>query len=179
MLINKILKNQMLFLAVMTFVLSSCSNFRAKDAPDEQAPMDSEDKRKFTFGSIIGDETLMFGGSKKKSTAETGSGNISVNPYVWQASLEALKFMPLVSTDANGGVIVTDWYSENEKSNERIKVTLYLRGLELRVEAIQAVVQKQRLKNGLWVNINDVDSLTASDLENIILTKARNLRLKK
>ncbi|MES2253024.1 MAG: DUF3576 domain-containing protein [Pseudomonadota bacterium] len=159
----------------LTILLSACSSFRDKNAPDEQAPMDSEDRRKFAFGSVLGDETFVFGGPKKKNAAN--STGVSVNAYLWQASLEAIKFMPLVSTDANGGVIVTDWYSETQKSNERIKVTIYIRGLELRVEAIQVVVQKQSLRNGQWVNADELDSLTASNLENIILTRARNLRV--
>jgi hypothetical protein len=168
-------KSKIIQLVTLSAILSSCSNFRPKDAPDEKAPLDSEEKRKYTFGSIIGDETLVFGGSRKK-TGSNGTG-ISVNTYLWQASLEAIKFMPLVSTDANGGVIVTDWYSESKQPNERIKVTLYIRGLELRVEAIQATVQKQVLRSGQWVNVNDSDSVAASNLENIILTKARQLRL--
>jgi len=159
----------------MSGLLTGCSSYRDKNAPDEQAPMDSEDRRKFNFGSVLGDETFVFGGPKKKNAGN--STGVSVNAYLWQASLEAIKFMPLVSTDANGGVIVTDWYSEMQKSNERIKVTIYIRGLELRVEAIQVVIQKQRLQNGQWVNANDLDSLTASNLENIILTRARNLRV--
>ncbi|MDP3371317.1 MAG: DUF3576 domain-containing protein [Candidatus Paracaedibacteraceae bacterium] len=171
MLTNKII----LGLSVVS-LLSACSGFRDKNAPDEKAPMDSEDRRKYTFGSVVGDETLVFGGSRKKTAGVSGSG-MSVNAYLWQASLDALKFMPLTSTDANGGVIVTDWYSEAQKSNERVKVTLYIRGLELRVEAIQAVVQKQVLRNGQWVNLDQTDNLAATNLENIILTKARNMRI--
>jgi hypothetical protein len=170
-----LIKKIVLLISVST-LLSACSNLRPKNAPDEQAPLDSEDRHKFTFGSIVGDEALVFGGPKKKN-ASNGGGGVSVNTYLWQASLEAIKFMPLVSTDANGGVIVTDWYSESQKPNERIKVTIYIRGLELRVEAIQAVVQKQTLRGTQWLNVDEADSLTASNLENIILTKARNLRL--
>lgn len=170
MLINKVI-----LMIGMVYLLSGCSSFRDKNAPDEQAPMDSEDRRKFSFGSIVGDEALVFGGPKKKTGA--ASSGMSVNSYLWQASLDTLKFMPLVSTDANGGVIVTDWYSESQKSNERVKVTLYIRGLELRVEAIQAIVQKQILRNGQWVNVDQADNLTATNLENIILTKARSMRL--
>lgn len=167
---------KLMLLVSMSALLVGCSKYRDKNAPDEQAPMDSEDRRKFTFGSIIGDETLVFGGDRKKKTSD-GTGGVSVNAYLWQASLEAIKFMPLVSTDANGGVIVTDWYSESQKPNERIKVTIYIRGLELRVEAIQAIVQKQVLRGTQWLNVDESDSLTGSNLENIILTKARNLRL--
>ena len=170
------IKKLMLVLSIST-LLSGCSGHRDKNAPDEKAPMDSEDRRKFTFGSILGDETLVFGGDRKKKSSDGNGGGVSVNAYLWQASLEAIKFMPLVSTDANGGVIVTDWYSDTQKPSERIKVTIYIRGLELRVEAIQAIVQKQVLRGTQWVNVDESDSLTASNLENIILTKARNLRL--
>ena len=107
---------KLILLTSVTALLSSCSNFRPKDAKDEEAPMDSEDRRKFTFGSVVGDETLMFGGPKKR--ASSNNAGVSVNAYLWQASLEAIKFMPLVSTDANGGVIVTDWYTCRGNSSE-------------------------------------------------------------
>ena len=67
-------------------------------------------------------------GSKKgprvAALAPARLATIGVNSYLWQASLETLKFMPLATVDSNGGVIVTDWYSNPQSPNERIKVTV-------------------------------------------------------
>jgi hypothetical protein len=157
-------------------VLSGCSKFRSKDDPDVVAPVDQETKRKTNFGSIAGDDTFVFGGSKKKGSGAQGAG-MRVNSYLWSASLDAISFMPLVSADANGGVIVTDWYVDEKKPSERIKVMIKITSIELRVEAIHITIHKQRLSAGQWVNMSDEDRTASTELENIILTKARHLRM--
>jgi hypothetical protein len=154
-------------------LLMACSKNPLKG--EASAPQDREDARKYNFGSIVGDDTLVVGG-KKKSESRNSLGS-AVNIYVWRACLDTVHFMPLVSADANGGVIVTDWYIDPKKPNERIKVTLYVRDIVLRADAIQAVVHKQTLHNGQWTNVSHVDSSVAIELENIILTKARNLKI--
>ncbi len=157
-------------------IIAGCSKFRSKDDPDVVAPVDQETKRKTNFGSIAGDDTFVFGGSKKKGSSAQGTG-MRVNPYLWSASLDAISFMPLVSADANGGVIVTDWYTDEKKSSERLKVTIKISSIELRVEAINIAIHKQRLSGNQWVNVSVEDRIASTELENIILTKARHLRM--
>ena len=168
MMIKKIIS-----LSLTSILLSACSNNPLKG--DAGAPESQEDKRKFGFGSVVGDDTLVFGGNKKR---DGGSGvGMMVNPYLWKASLDTVNFMPLVSADANGGVIVTDWYIDSKKPNERIKVTVYIRDIVLRADGVQVTVHKQIMAKGQWQNVTRVDPETATELENIILTKARNLRI--
>ena len=100
---------------------------------------------------------------------------IGVNSYLWRASLDALSFMPLVQTDSNGGVIVTDWYANPRNPNERMKVTVAILDQDLRADALRVAASRQVAQGGLWVDA-PVEAATVQKLEDIILTKARDLR---
>lgn len=127
-----------------------------------------------TACSTVG-KVLPGGGAKKEpARAETGIG---VNSYLWRASLDTLKFMPLASADPFGGVINTDWYTAPESPNERFKATVFILDTRLRADALNvAITKQQRDAAGNWVDVT-VTPQTESDIENAILTKARQLRL--
>jgi hypothetical protein len=109
--------------------------------------------------------------------AAAGQPAIGVNAYLWQASLETLAFMPLASADPYGGVIITDWYTNPEKPDERFKVTVYILDTRLRADGLTVTVFKQtKGADGNWVDSN-TSAQTQVDFENAILTKARQLRL--
>jgi hypothetical protein len=113
------------------------------------------------------------------STAiESGSGKITlgVNSYLWHASLDTLAFMPLASADPFGGVIITDWYSAPDDSNERMKVTVYILDRRLRADGIKIAVFRQTRSGAAWVDAT-VNPDTSVRLEDAILTRARELRL--
>jgi len=102
---------------------------------------------------------------------------IGVNAYLWRASLDTLAFMPLASADPYGGIINTDWYSDPEKPDERFKCTVYILDTRLRGDALKVTVFKE-VSNGQggWVP-SQVSDQTSIDIENAILTRARQLRL--
>ncbi|MCJ8159605.1 DUF3576 domain-containing protein [Sphingomonas sp. LaA6.9] len=100
---------------------------------------------------------------------------IGVNSYLWRASLDTLSFMPLVQTDSNGGVIVTDWYANPASPNERMKVTVTILDQDLRADAVKVAALRQENRGGQWVD-TPVQAATVQKLEEIILTKARDLR---
>jgi alpha-beta hydrolase superfamily lysophospholipase len=100
---------------------------------------------------------------------------IGVNAYLWRASLETLSFMPLVQTDSNGGVIVTDWYTNPKNPTERVKVTVSILDQDLRADALRVAASRQVSQSGQWVDA-PVQAATVQKLEDIILTKARDLR---
>lgn len=97
---------------------------------------------------------------------------LKVNPYLWQASLDKLSFMPLASSDAEGGVIITDW--KTFANNEQFKVVVHIYSQKLQVNSLKAEVYKRRLKNGSWVD-DVVDNRLSEETENAILTQAREL----
>jgi hypothetical protein len=102
---------------------------------------------------------------------------IGVNGYLWRASLDTLAFMPLASADPYGGVILTDWYVNPEKPDERFKCTVYILDTRLRADGLNVTVFKQvHDATGAWVDSPASDQ-TSTDIENAILTRARQLRL--
>ena len=100
---------------------------------------------------------------------------IGVNSYLWRATLDTLKFMPLVQTDSNGGVIVTDWYVNPQAPAERIKLTVSILDQDLRADALSVAALRQVNQGGQWVAA-PVRAATVQKLEDIILTHARDLR---
>jgi hypothetical protein len=110
-----------------------------------------------------------------KTTAQPGS--IGVNGFLWRASLDTLAFMPLASADPYGGIVITDWYANPEKPDERFKCTVYILDSRLRADGLKVAVFKQtRDATGNWVDAASAGQ-TETDIENAILTRARQLRL--
>jgi hypothetical protein len=100
---------------------------------------------------------------------------IGVNAYLWRASLDTLSFMPLLQTDSNGGVIVTDWYVNPNVPTERMKVTVTILDQDLRADAVRVAALREINRGGEWVTA-PVQAATVQKLEDIILTRARDLR---
>ena len=105
------------------------------------------------------------------------AGAIGVNGYLWRATLDTLAFMPLASADPYGGVVITDWYANPEKPDERFKATVYILDARLRADGLNVTVFKE-VSNGAggWTAAPTADQ-TSTDIENAILTRARQLRL--
>jgi hypothetical protein len=114
---------------------------------------------------------------KTVSSSPAGAGALGVNSYLWRATLDTLSFMPLLSADPYGGVVITDWYVNPEKPDERFKGTVYILDTRLRADGLNVTVFKQtRGADGQWVDTPASDQ-TEADIENAILTRARQLRL--
>ena len=101
--------------------------------------------------------------------------SIGVNAYLWRAALDTVSFMPLVQTDSNGGVIVTDWYVNPNSPAERMKLTVSILDQDLRADALRVAASRQISQGGQWVDA-PVAAATVQKLEEVILTKARDLR---
>ena len=104
-------------------------------------------------------------------------GATTVNRYLWAASLETLDFLPVMRADPVSGLLLTDWYSNPETPNERFKVSVYILDTALRADALRVTVFRQeKSPAGEWVEAS-VNPATGRELENAILTRARQLRL--
>ena len=100
---------------------------------------------------------------------------IGVNAYLWRAALDTLSFAPLLQADANTGVIITDWYTHSQSPNERVKVTATILDQDLRADALRVTASRQVNQGGQWVAA-PVSAATVQKLEDIILTRARDVR---
>lgn len=122
--------------------------------------------------SIFGEDGLsLIGGDDKASTDV-----ITVNSYLWRASLDTVSFMPLTNVDPFGGVILTDWYSDPDTPKERFKLNVFVIGSQLRSDAIRVSAFQQKQKSGKWVDVK-VDPSIATKIEDTILTRARQIRV--
>ncbi|MBV1916550.1 MAG: DUF3576 domain-containing protein [Sphingomonadaceae bacterium] len=117
-------------------------------------------------------------GKKERVAPDVAASRITtigVNSYLWRASLDALSFMPLLQTDSSGGVIVTDWYTNPKNGGERVKVTVIILDQDLRADALRVAASREVSSGGGWVSA-PVQAATVQKLEDIILTRARDLR---
>jgi hypothetical protein len=122
------------------------------------------------------------GGGKNKGGRDIAlvgpDGVTTVNRYLWSASLETLDFLPVYRADPVSGLIVTDWYSNPGAPDEQFKVSVYILDTALRADALRVSVFKQTKDpaTSLWTEAA-VNPATAREIENAILTRARQLRL--
>lgn len=112
---------------------------------------------------------------QNNQSASIGVG-MPINPYLWKASLETINFMPLSSADPFAGLIITDWYSQNN-TNERCKINIFIRGVELKTSNLKVNSFCQTLSDtNNWVS-NEPDIKVNAQIENAILNKAKKLKL--
>jgi hypothetical protein len=154
-------------LASCNFSLGGEPKYPRERRPGENTPQYDEPETVFGPGGLFG--------PADKSQDEGGTG-VGVNSLLWRASLDTVSFMPLVSADPFGGVIISDWYTPPQTPEERFKVNIYILGRALRADGVRASVFRQINQGGSWTDA-PVALNTATDLENAILTRARQLKL--
>ncbi len=113
--------------------------------------------------------------ARRIDLAASQTTTIGVNAYLWRAALDTLSFAPLAQSDSNGGVIVTEWYANPTNPSERVKVTATILDADLRADALRVTAAREVLQNGQWLAA-PVTAATVQRLEEIILTRARDLR---
>ena len=160
------------FVLLCVLFLYSCSSLDVSAPEPEQKP-----------ASIFGDSIVfstenggfLVGNDQKKSKS---SGSLPVNALLWEASLSVLDFMSLDTVDAFGGVIVSDWYVNEKNDKVRYKTSVYFSSSELKVSSFKVNVIREQLKNDVWVADGSSEAL-ATKIENLILTRAREIRINK
>ena len=142
---------------------------RSQDQKDNDPFLDHSKR-----DTIFGEGGLNLFGSKGRNN--NGGGGLSVNSYLWRASLDTIAFMPVNSADPFGGVIITDWYAPAESPNERLKLNIYILGKSLRADGIRVAVFRQVLGSDRVWRDAAVPEATKIKIEDSILTKARQMR---
>ena len=148
------------------------------DPKDKKLQLDDAQNRLSTGGGLFGKKASnLLDLGKNKSDTNTASVGFPINPYLWKGSLETISFMPLTSADPFGGIIITDWYAEQNESDQRCKINIFIKGVELKTEnlKVNSFCQKLNEKN-VWIDqkINQENNIK---LENAILNKAKKIRL--
>jgi len=159
------MKIKFVFLVLIGVFLASCNGIPGADArkypadPKERVKKNLEEGKGFTLNKTLG--------SSGGGTFEFASSN-----ELWRASLDIIDFMPLTSVNYSGGIIITDWYSENN-SNESIKISIRFLTNELRADALDVKVFNRTCSNSLInCKIIETDGVIVSELKREILKKA-------
>ncbi|HKP22699.1 MAG TPA: DUF3576 domain-containing protein [Dongiaceae bacterium] len=100
---------------------------------------------------------------------------LAINSYLWRAAVDTVSFAPLLQANAQNGVIITDWYANPKAPGERVKLTVAVLDPDLRADALRVTAARQVNQGGAWVDA-PVSAATVQKLEDIILTRARDLR---
>ena len=100
---------------------------------------------------------------------------LAVNSYLWRAAVDTVSFAPLLQANPSSGVIITDWYTNPKAPGERVKLTVAVLDPDLRADALRVSAAREVNQNGAWVDA-PVSAATVQKLEDIILTRARDLR---
>lgn len=127
--------------------------------------------------SLVGPSGLDIFSLGQGGQGQGGGVGVAVNAFLWRASLDTLSFLPLASADPFGGVIISDWYSPPDSPNERFKITVYILDRALRSDGIRANVFRQTRVGATEWRDAAVDDGLGKDLENTILTRARQIRI--
>lgn len=168
-------KSQMrgsLFLALAgLLLLSACGLGDGTPA----RPRDRENDEFAESGKLFGENGLVLFGGEQNNAPEGAA--LGVNAFLWRASLDTISFMPLVQADPAGGVIITDWYTPPEASNERYKMNVFILDRQLRADGVRvSVFREVKDAAGNWASAS-TGTETGTQIENAILKRARQMRI--
>ena len=168
---SKLLKNKNFILFFLIFfTLSSCAKegfFKTGDArknppdPRERVKKNLEEGKGFRLSNTMGM------GGKKGTNFEFASSN-----GLWRASLDILDFMPLTSADYGGGLIITDWYSDQNNSNESIKISIRFLSNEIRSDALKITVFSKECEKLINCKVSKSNPRIENELQVAILKRA-------
>ena len=157
----------LILLTIFLPFLNSCSGFNQTDArefppePEKRVKKNLEEGRGFT---------MMDGFSDKKG----GSGNFDFasSNELWRASLDTIDFMPLASANYSGGIIITDWYSSGQSTNESIKISIRFLTNEVRSDALDIKVFYKNCGQNESCQISEKKGSLVAELNKKILSRA-------
>ena len=154
---------------IILISLNGCGNnfFRGADAkkvspdPRERVKKNLEDGKGFRLNDVV-----------KKGAGRGGNFEFASSNELWRASLDIIEFMPLTSANYSGGIIITDWYSNNTNPNETIKITIRFLSNEIRSDAIDINVFYKKCDSEYKCVVQKNNENIESELRREILKKA-------
>ncbi|WP_435085948.1 DUF3576 domain-containing protein [Candidatus Pelagibacter bacterium nBUS_33] len=155
------------FLAIITLFLNGCNGkFPGADArkfpadPEKRIEQNIKEGRGFNLNEEFG-------------KSRGGVFDFASSNGLWRASLDVIDFMPLTSVNYSGGIIITDWYSENNNQNESIKISIRFMTNEIRSDALNIKVFNRKCSDSLLkCKITETEGVLVTELKKEILKKA-------
>ena len=128
---------KILLISIFSLLLMSCQAFKPEKVDTRETPINAQERARKNIEEGRGTSLGGLLGVGRGTNFEFSTSN-----PLWRASLEVLDFMPLSTVDYSGGMIVSDWYSENNQ-NESIKITIRFLSNEVRSENLKVIVHKK------------------------------------
>jgi hypothetical protein len=156
------------FFLIIVFCLNSCKTIKNLPGGDaREFPADPGERLAKNLEEGRGFKLADFGKSKG------GVFDFASSNELWKASLDVIDFMPLSSVNYSGGIIVTDWYSENQSPNESIKISIRFLSNEIRSDALDINIFNRKCANSLLnCKFTETDGVLVTELKKEILKKA-------
>ena len=157
-------------LLILLFSLNSCGLYKKTDIKTN--PLNDADKRAKNLAEGRGVQLL---NSKKGS----GVFDFASSNEMWRASIEILDFTPLVSADYGGGILISDWYSNQESPLESYKITVVFLSNEIRADGLDIKVHKKICNTNFSCNIIEQKTKLNTEIKSAILRRASEIKDKK
>ena len=161
---------KILFYSIISLLILSCNAIKPKKVDTRETPINAQERARKNIKEGKGTTLRDLVGGKGTTNYEFSTSN-----PMWRASLEILDFLPFATVDYSGGMIITDWYSENN-SNDAIKITVRFLGNKIRTENLKILVHKRTCQSN---NNCKISLLVNSKINNELLTSIMSLAAKK
>ena len=161
----------LLFLIASLFLLNSCEALKYKKSDVKDYPINDSDKR---AKNMKEGRKVTFGGKKNKG----GKFDFASSNEMWRAAIDVLDFVPLLNADYGGGIIITDWYSENQEKNESIKISVQFLSNEIRSDALEVKIYNKKCGDDQNCVTSKISSELNSEIKLAILKKAALIKKK-
>ena len=134
---NRVFLKLIIFLVILAPFINSCGPFKPKKVDARNVPVSGDERVKKNIEEGKG-FSLQGALTKKGGVFDFASSN-----ELWRASLDTIDFMPLINANYSGGIIITDWYSEQNSNNESVKISIRFLSNEIRADALDIKVFKK------------------------------------
>ena len=164
------MRHSLYFIASFLLILTTaCGPFKYKPVDAKEFPPDPKERVKKNIEEGRGFRIM--GSLDKGGKFEFASSN-----PLWRATLDTLDFMPLVSANYSGGIVITDWYTENNTPAESVKITVRFLTNEIRSDAIKVIIHRKKCESFGNCKVNAIENSTNNEIKLAILKKAARLK---
>ena len=169
-LFNKFINSKVVFILILSiFLLNSCGIYKRSDVKDN--PVNDADKRAKNINEGRG---FSLGGLGK---SKSGKFDFASSNSMWRSAIETLDFVPLSSADYGGGIIISDWYSNEENSLESYKITVVFLSNEIRADGIDVKIHKKKCNNNNSCKVVEQTSSLNTEIKLAILKRAAKIKI--
>ena len=150
---------------IFLIILSSCEALKYKKTEAGEVPVNAKDRVQKNIEEGRG--FRLFGNEKKGGTFDFASSN-----ELWRATLDTIDFMPLVSANYSGGIIITDWYNDGKSSGQSVKISVRFLTNEVRADALDVKVFTKNCETSIDCKVSENKGTLVTELKKSILKKA-------